>query len=181
MGILDSMTQQSQPQTTEQSTVENPQGSQQQGSMAQMYQMLMQNSLNAIANTAEEKIQQKGPEKGIAELIASAMTANLKSAQQNSKTIPPQVMIQVAKDLATQLLQHMGASEEQIDDLLFDILMDAFEIFGEMTHGALPPEEERQYVGMIRKISELEQQRTQAKEANKTSNLPQNNEQVGVM
>lgn len=55
MGILDSMTQQSQPQTTEQSAVENPQGSQQQGSMAQMYQMLMQNSLNAIANTAEEK------------------------------------------------------------------------------------------------------------------------------
>lgn len=30
MGILDSMTQQSQPQTTEQSAVENPQGSQQQ-------------------------------------------------------------------------------------------------------------------------------------------------------
>ncbi|PRI60963.1 hypothetical protein BVZ80_00018A, partial [Haemophilus influenzae] len=45
MGILDSMTQQSQPQTTEQSAVENPQGSQQQGSMAQMYQMLMQNSI----------------------------------------------------------------------------------------------------------------------------------------
>ena len=59
MGILDSMTQQSQPQTTEQSAVENPQGSQQQGSMAQMYQMLMQNSINAIANVAQQRIQEK--------------------------------------------------------------------------------------------------------------------------
>ena len=48
MGILDSMTQQSQPQTTEQSAVENPQGSQQQGSMARMYQMLMQNSIKVL-------------------------------------------------------------------------------------------------------------------------------------
>lgn len=80
MGILDSMTQQSQPQTTEQSAVENPQGSQQQGSMAQMYQMLMQNSINAIANVAQQRIQEKGPEEGIADLVAKAMISNLQAA-----------------------------------------------------------------------------------------------------
>ena len=141
MGILDSMTQQSQPQTTEQSTVENPQGSQQQGSMAQMYQMLMQNSINAIANVAQQRIQEKGPEEGIADLVAKAMISNLQAAQQNGKTIPPQVMMQVAKDL------------------LIDILMNALEQFGEATHGALPQEEEQQYVDMINKVAEMESQR----------------------
>ena len=33
------------------------------------------------------------------------------------KTIPPQVMMQVAKDLAMQLLQQVGVPEEQIDDV----------------------------------------------------------------
>ena len=141
MGILDSMTQQSQPQTTEQSTVENPQGSQQQGSMAQMYQMLMQNSINAIANVAQQRIQEKGPEEGIADLVAKAMISNLQAAQQNGKTIPPQVMMQVAKDV------------------LIDILMNALEQFGEATHGALPQEEEQQYVDMINKVAEMESQR----------------------
>ena len=158
MGILDSMTQQSQPQTTEQSTVENPQGSQQQGSMAQMYQMLMQNSINAIANVAQQRIQEKGPEEGIADLVAKEMISNLQAAQQNGKTIPPQVMMQVAKDLAMQLLQQVGVPEEQIDDVLIDILMNALEQFGEATHGALP-QEEQQYVDMINKVAEMESQR----------------------
>lgn len=163
MGILDSMTQQSQsqsqPQTTEQSAVENPQDSQQQGSMAQMYQMLMQNSINAIANVAQQRIQEKGPEEGIADLVAKAMILNLQAAQQNGKTIPPQVMMQVAKDLAMQLLQQVGVPEEQIDDVLIDILMNALEQFGEATHGALPQEEEQQYVDMINKVAEMESQR----------------------
>lgn len=158
MGILDSMTQQSQPQTTEQSAVENPQGSQQQGSMARMYQMLMQNSINAIANVAQQRIQEKGPEEGIADLVAKAMILNLQAAQQNGKTIPPQVMMQVAKDLAMQLLQQVGVPEEQIDDVLIDILMNALEQFGEATHGALP-QEEQQYVDMINKVAEMESQR----------------------
>lgn len=85
MGILDSMTQQSQPQTTEQSAVENPQGSQQQGSMAQMYQMLMQNSINAIANVAQQRIQEKGAEEGIADLVAKAMISNLQAANKMAK------------------------------------------------------------------------------------------------
>ena len=61
MGILDSMTQQAQPQQAmqEQPMQQNQNG--QQGGMAQMYQMLMENSMNAIANVAQERIQQKGP------------------------------------------------------------------------------------------------------------------------
>lgn len=168
MGILDSMMaqqqgQMAQPQNTDpamaQSAVENPQGSGQQGGMAQMYQMVMQNSMNAIADVAQQRIQEKGPMQGVADLIATAMASNLQAAQQNGKTIPPQVMIQVAKDLATQLLQQLGADENQIDDALFDILMAALDQFGEMTHGMLSAEEEQQYVDMIHKMSDLEQQR----------------------
>ena len=153
MGILDSMTQQSQPQQTL-----NPQ-EQQQGSMAQMYQMLMENSINAIANVAQERIQQKGPVDGIADLVATAMITNLQAAQQNGKTIPPQVMMQVAKDLAMQLLQQVGVPEDQIDDVLIDILMNALDQFGEASNGMLPPEEEQQYVDMINKVAEMENQR----------------------
>lgn len=151
MGILDSMTQQAQPQ---QDQAQNPQSG-----MAQMYQMVMENSMNAIANVAQERIQQKGPIEGIADLVATAMIANLQAAQQNGKTIPPQVMMQVAKDLAMQLLQQVGVSEEQIDDVLIDILMSALEQFGEASNGMLPPEEEQQYVDMINKVGEMENQR----------------------
>ena len=87
------------------------------------------------------------------------MISNLQAAQQNGKTIPPQVMMQVAKDLAMQLLQQVGVPEEQIDDVLIDILMNALEQFGEATHGALPREEEQQYVDMINKVAEMESQR----------------------
>lgn len=154
MGILDSMTQQAQPQ---QAMQQNQEG--QQGGMAQMYQMLMENSMNAIANVAQERIQQKGPIEGIADLVAKAMISNLQAAQQNGKTIPPQVMMQVAKDLAMQLLQQVGVTEEQIDDVLIDILMNALDEFGEATNGILPPEEEQQYVDMINKVAEMENQR----------------------
>lgn len=154
MGILDSMTQQAQPQQTQ---AQSPQG--QQGGMAQMYQMVMDNSMNAIANVAQERIQQKGPVEGIADLVAKAMIANLQAAQQNGKTIPPQVMMQVAKDLAMQLLQQVGVPEEQIDDVLIDILMNALDQFGEASNGMLPPEEEQQYVDMINKVAEMENQR----------------------
>lgn len=155
MGILDSMAQQAQPQ---QAMQQNPQG-QQQGGMAQMYQMLMENSMNAIAGVAQERIEQKGPIEGVADLVAKAMTANLQAAQQNGKTIPPQVMMQVAKDLAMNLLQQIGVPEDQIDDVLIDILMSALDEFGEATNGILPPEEEQQYVDMINKVAELENQR----------------------
>lgn len=154
MGILDSMAQQAQPQ---QAQAQSPQG--QQGGMAQMYQMLMENSMNAIANVAQERIRQKGPIEGIADLVATAMIANLQAAQKNGKTIPPQVMMQVAKDLAMQLLQQVGVPEEQIDDVLIDILMSALDQFGEMSNGMLPPEEEQQYVDMINKVAEMENQR----------------------
>lgn len=159
MGILDSMTQQAQPQQAmqEQPMQQNQNG--QQGSMAQMYQMLMENSMNAIANVAQERIQQKGPIEGIADLVAKAMISNLQAAQQNGKTIPPQVMMQVAKDLAMNLLQQVGVPEEQIDDVLIDILMNALDEFGEATNGILPPEEEQQYVDMINKVAEMENQR----------------------
>ena len=103
--------------------------------------------------------QQKGPIEGIADLVATAMIANLQAAQQNGKTIPPQVMMQVAKDLAMQLLQQVGVPEEQIDDVLIDILMSALDQFGESSNGMLPPEEEQQYVDMINKVAEMENQR----------------------
>lgn len=148
MGILYSMAQQSQSNNQ-----------MQQGDMAQMYQMVMENSMNAIANVAHERIQQKGPVEGIADLVATAMIANLQAAQQNGKTIPPQVMMQVAKDLAMQLLQQVGVPEEQIDDVLIDILMSALDQFGEASNGMLPPEEEQQYVNMINKVAEMENQR----------------------
>lgn len=95
------------------------------------------------------------------------MIANIQAAQQNGKTIPPQVMIQVAKDLATQLLNQLGIPEDQIDDILVDILMGALDQFGEATNGILPPEEEQQYVDMIGKISELEGQRQSQLQGNK--------------
>lgn len=171
MGILDSMAQQTQGGNQDIMAQSQPggmmQNQEQQGGKAQMYKMLMENSVNAIANVAQERIEQKGVEKGVADLVATAMIANIQAAQQNGKTIPPQVMIQVAKDLATQLLNQLGIPEDQIDDILVDILMGALDQFGEATNGILPPEEEQQYIDMIGKISELEGQRQSQLQGNK--------------
>ena len=82
-------------------------------------------------------------------------------------------MMQVAKDLAMQLLQQIGVPEEQIDDILIDILMDALDQFGEATNGILPPEEEQQYVDMIGKASELENQRQSQMQGNKPQSMQQ--------
>lgn len=177
MGILDSMAQQTQGGNQDIMAQSQPggmmQNQEQQGGKAQMYKMLMENSVNAIANVAQERIEQKGVEKGVADLVATAMITNIQAAQQNGKTIPPQVMMQVAKDLAMQLLQQIGIPEEQIDDILIDILMDALDQFGEATNGILPPEEEQQYVDMIGKASELENQRQSQMQGNKPQSMQQ--------
>lgn len=169
MGILNSMAQQanSQPQM-QQPTSAQPQA-EQGGNMAQMYQFLMQNAMQAISDTAEQRIQEKGPVEGTADLIATAMIANLQAAQQNGKSIPPQVMLQVAKDIAMQLLQQMGVPEDQFDDVLIDVLFKALDQFGQSSDGMLSPEEEQQYVDMINKISEAEQQRQAQKGGNPTA------------
>lgn len=172
MGILDSMAQQNgnaQPEMQQGQQVDMSQ----QGNMSQMYKMVMDNSVNAIANVAQERIEQKGVEKGIADLVATAMIANIQAAQQNGKTIPPQVMMQVAKDLAMQLLQQIGVPVDQIDDIIVDILMDALDQFGEATNGILPPEEEQQYVDMIGKVSDLENQRQSQMQGNKPQSMQQ--------
>lgn len=172
MGILDSMAQQNgnaQPAMQQGQQVDMSQ----QGNMSQMYKMVMDNSVNAIANVAQERIEQKGVEKGVADLVATAMIANIQAAQQNGKTIPPQVMMQVAKDLTMQLLQQIGVPEDQIDDIIIDILMDALDQFGEATNGILPPEEEQQYVDMIGKVSDLENQRQSQMQGNKPQSMQQ--------
>ncbi|WP_065233165.1 hypothetical protein [Gallibacterium genomosp. 1] len=159
MGILDSMTQQAQAnQQPQQATEQAMPQQEQQGSMAQMYQMLMENSINAIAQTAEERIKQKGPINGCADLIATAMVSNLQAAQQNGKTIPPQVLMQVAKDLAMQLLAKLGVPEEQLDDVLMDVLLKAMEQFGDMSQGLISKEEENQYVQMLQQVTQAAQQ-----------------------
>lgn len=172
MGILDSMAQQNgnSQQAMQQG---QPVDMSQQGNMSQMYKMVMDNSVNAIANVAQERIEQKGVEKGVADLVATAMIANIQAAQQNGKTIPPQVMMQVAKDLAMQLLQQIGVPVDQIDDIIVDILMDALDQFGEATNGILPPEEEQQYVDMIGKVSDLENQRQSQMQGNKPQSMQQ--------
>ena len=172
MGILDSMAQQTQGGNQDVMAQSQP-GGMMQNQEQQMYKMLMENSVNAIANVAQERIEQKGVEKGVADLVATAMITNIQAAQQNGKTIPPQVMMQVAKDLAMQLLQQIGVPEEQIDDILIDILMDALDQFGEATNGILPPEEEQQYVDMIGKASELENQRQSQMQGNKPQSMQQ--------
>ena len=172
MGILDSMAQQNgnaQPTAQQGQQVDMSQ----QSNMSQMYKMVMDNSVNAIANVAQERIEQKGVEKGVADLVATAMIANIQAAQQNGKTIPPQVMMQVAKDLTMQLLQQIGVPEDQIDDIIIDILMDALDQFGEATNGILPPEEEQQYIDMIGKVSELENQRQSQMQGNKPQSMQQ--------
>ena len=66
MGILDSMAQQNgnaQPTAQQGQQVDMSQ----QGNMSQMYKMVMENSINAIANVAQERIEQKGVEKGVAD------------------------------------------------------------------------------------------------------------------
>lgn len=159
MGILDSMTQQAQAnQQPQQATEQAMPQQEQQGSMAQMYQMLMENSINAIAQTAEERIKQKGPIDGCADLIATAMVSNLQAARQNGKTIPPQVLMQVAKDLAMQLLAKLGVPEEQLDDVLMDVLLKAMEQFGDMSQGLISKEEENQYVQMLQQVTQAAQQ-----------------------
>lgn len=177
MGILDSMAQQTQGGNQDIMAQSQPggmmQNQEQQGGKAQMYKMLMENSVNAIANVAQERIEQKGVEKGVADLVATAMITNIQAAQQNGKTIPPQVMMQVAKDLAMQLLQQIGVPEDQIDDIIIDILMDALDQFGEATNGILPPEEERQYIDMIGKVSDLEKQRQSQMQGNKPQSMQQ--------
>lgn len=172
MGILDSMAQQNgnaQPAMQQGQPVDMSQ----QGNMSQMYKMVMDNSVNAISNVAQERIEQKGVEKGVTDLVATAMIANIQAAQQNGKTIPPQVMMQVAKDLAMQLLQQIGVPVDQIDDIIVDILMDALDQFGEATNGILPPEEEQQYVDMIGKVSDLENQRQSQMQGNKPQSMQQ--------
>ena len=177
MGILDSMAQQTQGGNQDVMAQSQPggmmQNQEQQGGKAQRYKRLMEFSINAIANVAQERIEQKGVEKGVADLVATAMITNIQAAQQNGKTIPPQVMMQVAKDLAMQLLQQIGVPGEQIDDILIDILMDALDQFGEATNGILPPEEEQQYVDMIGKASELENQRQSQMQGNKPQSMQQ--------
>ncbi|HDR0883279.1 hypothetical protein ROV42_01985 [Pasteurella multocida] len=165
MGILDSMAQQAQPQ----------QAQAEQGGMQQMYQFLMDNSMRAIADIAAQRIQEKGPVEGVADLIATAMVSNLQAARQNGKTIPPQVMLQVAKDIGMNLLQQMGVPEEELDDVFIDVILRALELFGDMSDGMIPPEEEQQYVEMIQKIAQAEQQR----QSQMSGNAPQ--EQMGGM
>ncbi|HHE3605637.1 TPA: hypothetical protein ACPDW5_001494 [Pasteurella multocida] len=167
MGILDSMAQQAQPQQAQPQT--------EQGGMQQMYQFLMDNSMRAIADVAEQRIQEKGPVEGVADLIATAMVSNLQAARQNGKTIPPQVMLQVAKDIGMNLLQQMGVPEEELDDVFIDVILRALELFGDMSDGMIPPEEEQQYVEMIQKIAQAEQQR----QSQMSGNAPQ--EQMGGM
>ncbi|HDR1172946.1 TPA: hypothetical protein QB232_000585 [Pasteurella multocida] len=166
MGILDSMAQQAQPQA-QQAPAE------QGGGMQQMYQFLMDNSMRAIADIAAQRIQEKGPVEGVADLIATAMVSNLQAARQNGKTIPPQVMLQVAKDIGMNLLQQMGVPEEELDDVFIDVILRALELFGDMSDGMIPPEEEQQYVEMIQKIAQAEQQR----QSQMSGNAPQ--EQMG--
>ncbi len=164
MGILDSMAQQAQPQQAP---------AEQGGGMQQMYQFLMDNSMRAIADIAAQRIQEKGPVEGVADLIATAMVSNLQAARQNGKTIPPQVMLQVAKDIGMNLLQQMGVPEEELDDVFIDVMLRALELFGDMSDGMIPPEEEQQYIDMIQKISQAEQQR----QSQMSGNAPQ--EQMG--
>lgn len=164
MGILDSMAQQGQPQQAP---------AEQGGGMQQMYQFLMDNSMRAIADIAAQRIQEKGPVEGVADLIATAMVSNLQAARQNGKTIPPQVMLQVAKDIGMNLLQQMGVPEEELDDVFIDVILRALELFGDMSDGMIPPEEEQQYVEMIQRIAQAEQQR----QSQMSGNAPQ--EQMG--
>ncbi|MDO4697705.1 MAG: hypothetical protein Q4A60_03385 [Pasteurellaceae bacterium] len=159
MGILDSMAQQTSQQTTPPPNNQPNQGNSEAGGMQQMYQFLMDNSMQAITQTAEQIIKHKGPVEGIADLVATAMASNLQAAQQNGKTIPVQVMLQVAKDIAMTLLQQIGVPPEEIDDVFVDVILKAIEQFGDMTNGILSPEEEQQYISAVEKITELEQQR----------------------
>ncbi|HDR1413878.1 TPA: hypothetical protein QB227_002221 [Pasteurella multocida] len=168
MGILDSMAQQTQPQA-QQAPAE------QGGGMQQMYQFLMDNSMKAIAEVAAQRIQEKGPVEGVADLIATAMVSNLQAARQNGKTIPPQVMLQVAKDIGMNLLQQIGVPEDELDDVFIDAILRALELFGDMSDGMIPPEEEQQYVEMIQRIAQTEQQR----QSQMSGNAPQ--EQMGGM
>ncbi|MFC0939015.1 hypothetical protein ACFGYY_06525 [Pasteurella multocida] len=166
MGILDSMAQQAQPQA-QQAPQTQPQA--EQGGMQQMYQFLIDNSMRAIADIAAQRIQEKGPVEGVVDLIATAMVSNLQAARQNGKTIPPQVMLQVAKDIGMNLLQQMGVPEEELDDVFIDVILRALELFGDMSDGMIPPEEEQQYVEMIQRIAQAEQQR----QSQMSGNAPQ--------
>lgn len=161
MGILDVMAQQNAPQNPQQTAQQptQPQQEQAMGNMQQMHQFLMENSMNAIAGVAEERIRQKGPIDGVADLIATAMAVNLDAAQQNGKTIPVPVMLEVAKDIAMNLLQQIGVPPEELDDVFPEVMLKAIEQFGEMTEGKLPPEEEQQYIQAVEKIAQLDEQR----------------------
>lgn len=154
MGILNTMAQQG-----EQPTEMQPNAQNQASGMKQMYQFLMDNSMKAIAETAEQEIKTKGPVNGIANLVSTAMVFNLQAARENGKTIPVQVMLQVAKDIAMNLLKQIGVPDEQLDDVFIDVILKAIELFGDATDGILPPEEEQQYISAVEKIAELEKQR----------------------
>ncbi|HHW7448017.1 TPA: hypothetical protein ACU16Q_002294 [Pasteurella multocida] len=169
MGILDSMAQQAQPQAQQAQPQVQQAPAEQGGGMQQMYQFLMDNSMRAIADIAAQRIQEKGPVEGVADLIATAMVSNLQAARQNGKTIPPQVMLQVAKDIGMNLLQQMGVPEEELDDVFIDVMLRALELFGDMSDGMIPPEEEQQYVEMIQRIAQAEQQR----QSQMSGNAPQ--------
>lgn len=157
MGILSTMQQQAQQPETQQpqqlppsqQSLNNNSSS---NSMAGMYQMLMKNSMQAISGVAEQRIKEKGVD-GVADLVAMAMISNLEAAHQNGKTIPPKIMLQVAKDIALQIIQQMGVPEDELDDVLISVLLKAIQQFGEATNGILPDEEEQEYLDLLDQIN----------------------------
>ena len=157
MGILHQIqAQNGEPQSQGMSVQEQEDSMQEQqgGDMAQMYNVLMDNSMRAIADVAESRLREKGAVEGRDDLVATAMVANLQAANQNGRAIPPQVLLKVGKDIALHLLQQMGVPPEQLDDVLLDVLLRALEKFGDMSKGLLSPEEEKQYVQMIEQINQ---------------------------
>ncbi|MDV2400243.1 hypothetical protein [Vibrio cholerae] len=127
------------------------QQNQQQNSMMQMRDMVTQNGMQALQGSQAPS---ENPMEAIPMMIAGALVANLQAAMQQGKTIPPNVMINSAKEMLKELVNQMQIPPEQAQQMMPELFFASLEKFGQMASGMLNEQERQQYAQLITKIGE---------------------------
>ncbi len=127
------------------------QQNQQQNAMMQMRDMVTQNGMQALQSSQAPS---ENPMEAIPMMIAGALVANLQAAMQQGKTIPPNVMINSAKEMLKELVNQMQIPPEQAQQMMPELFFASLEQFGQMASGMLNEQERQQYAQLITKIGE---------------------------
>ncbi|HDI3147812.1 TPA: hypothetical protein RSW73_000241 [Vibrio cholerae] len=127
------------------------QQNQQQNAMMQMRDMVTQNGMQALQGSQAPS---ENPMEAIPMMIAGALVANLQAAMQQGKTIPPNVMINSAKEMLKELVNQMQIPPEQAQQMMPELFFASLEQFGQMASGMLNEQERQQYAQLITEIGE---------------------------